>query len=142
MVDAMANTPPPPRPSHGPPPPSTPGDGGVEVLGATRAPLSDLYHLFLRLSWPVALLLIALFWVATNALFAVVYMMEGGVAHMEPGSFADAFFFSVQTMGTIGYGNLYPESMTANILVPVQSVSSLVMFALVTGLIFAKFALS
>jgi inward rectifier potassium channel len=115
---------------------------GIRVIGDVRAPLRDFYHALLRHSWAVTFAVIAAAFLATNALFAVVYLLVGGVAHAAPGSFADAFFFSVQTMGTIGYGTLAPESMGANVVVVVESIWSLFLTALATGLVFAKFSRS
>jgi inward rectifier potassium channel len=115
---------------------------GIRVLGDERAPLRDFYHALLRLPWRVTVLAISGVFLAVNALFAVAYLVVGGVAHGVPGSFGDAFFFSVQTFGTIGYGNLFPETMAANLLVVAESITSLTMTALATGLVFAKFSRS
>jgi inward rectifier potassium channel len=114
----------------------------VRVIGASRVPLRDVYHKFLRARWPVALGVIVAFYLALNAVFAVLYLRLGGVHQAAPGSFEDAFFFSVQTMGTIGYGAMYPESRAANVLVVMESVTGLVVTAVVTGLVFSKFSLS
>jgi inward rectifier potassium channel len=115
---------------------------GIRVLGDQSAPLRDFYHALLRLPWRVTVLAISGVFLVVNALFAVAYLLVGGVAHGAPGSFGDAFFFSVQTMGTIGYGNLYPESLGANLLVVAESITSLTLTALATGLVFAKFSRS
>ena len=67
--------------------------------------------------------------------------MPGGIANARPGSFADAFFFSVQTMATIGYGNMSPESRSSPIWSsPRRRSSACSSFALTTGLIFARFS--
>lgn len=83
--------------------------------------------------------IVAMF-LALNAVFATLYLLEGGIKHARPGSFSDAFYFSVQTMGTIGYGDMYPMSPAANALVVTEAVVSLIMTALVTGLVFSKFS--
>ncbi|APR77844.1 Kef-type K+ transport system, Putative NAD-binding component [Minicystis rosea] len=118
-----------------------PTDDEVRVLGAPPTPLRDAYHTFLHARWPFALGAIVIAYLIINAIFAGLYLRVGGVAHAQPGSFADAFYFSVQTMGTIGYGTMFPESSAANVLVVVESVTSLITTALATGLIFAKFSL-
>ena len=69
-------------------------------------------------------------------------MAIGGVAHARPHVFSDAFYFSVQTMGTIGYGAMYPETRAANLLVVMESVTGLLVTAVATGLVFAKFSLA
>jgi inward rectifier potassium channel len=117
-------------------------DTGVDVVNLPRASLSyDLYHRSLRASWTATLLGIGVMVVLVNLIFATLYWMTDGISGARPGSFADAFFFSVETLGTIGYGNFYPKSMTANVLVTVESVVGLLVFAISTGLIFAKFSI-
>ncbi|MEN0064442.1 MAG: ion channel [Myxococcota bacterium] len=112
----------------------------VRVVNAPANPwLQDVYFLFLTLSWPAALSLIAFGWLFTNALFAVAYMMVGGIAQVERGSFLDAFHFSVQTFQTIGYGAMSPVGFWANLLVDLEAMTALVLTALATGLMFAKF---
>jgi inward rectifier potassium channel len=89
----------------------------------------------------VTLSFIAAMVLAVNLLFALAYVIAGGIANAEHGSFADAFFFSVQTMGTVGYGNMYPQSRAANLIVTAETVAALVVAALSTGLVFTKFSI-
>jgi len=117
-------------------------DYSIRVLGDRRKLLRDFYHALLRGPWWVTIAAISGVFLAANAVFALGYVVTGGVAHAAPGSFRDAFFFSVQTMGTIGYGALYPESPLANTLVVAEGITSLTLTALATGLIFAKFSRS
>jgi inward rectifier potassium channel len=112
----------------------------IRVMGGARHGLRDLYHGLLRVPWWAALTVIVGVYLALNVVFAAIYLEVGGVAHAAPGSFADAFFFSVQTMGTIGYGSMYPESRGANVVVVAESVAGLVATALATGLVFARFS--
>jgi len=112
----------------------------IHVIGGTRSLSRDWYHAFLRASWWAALGAILACYLALNSAFALLYLAVGGVANAAPGSFADAFFFSVETMGTIGYGSLYPASRAANLVMVAESMSSLVFFALATGLVFARFS--
>ncbi|HEY6461957.1 MAG TPA: ion channel [Polyangiaceae bacterium] len=114
----------------------------VTVLGAPRTSLRDFYHLFLRAPWSGALGAIVVSYLGLNALFALAYLWVGGVATAHAHSFWDAFCFSVQTMGTIGYGAMYPTSVAANVVMIVESVTSLVVTAVATGLVFAKFSRS
>jgi inward rectifier potassium channel len=110
------------------------------VVGRRRWGLRDAYHFLLRAYWWVDVSLIAAAFLGANLIFACAYLVLGGVANARPGSFADAFFFSVQTMGTIGYGEMYPVSLAANLLVTCEAVLGLVLTALATGLVFAKFS--
>jgi len=112
----------------------------ITLQGLQRNPFHDAYHYLVNASWPGVLLLIAGSFAAANALFALAYMALGGIANARPGSFPDAFFFSVQTMATIGYGVMTPQSGAANLLVTLQALAGGIGLALMTGLVFAKFS--
>ena len=111
-------------------------DYQIKIVNDRVRPLRDFYPGLLRLNWPTTCAVIALGFLGVNALFALGFVEVGGIAHARPGAFADAFYFSVQTMGTIGYGAMYPDSTGANLLVVFEAVSSLLLTALVTGLVF------
>jgi inward rectifier potassium channel len=127
------------RPIHLRPPGA---DYSIIIRGDERSPLRDFYHSLLRRPWWVTIATISGAFVVANALFAGAYLVTGGIAHAGSASFTNAFFFSVQTMGTIGYGAMYPESPAANLMVVIESIVSLLMTALSTGLVFAKFSRS
>ncbi len=86
------------------------------------------------------LLCVGAAFVVTNLLFALGYVVVGGVENARPGSFTDAFFFSVQTLSTIGYGVMVPHSNAANTLMTVQALAGGFGLALMTGLVFTKFS--
>jgi inward rectifier potassium channel len=112
-----------------------------EGSGAHGRYLGDLYHFLLVSSWSRLLTLLGLLYVGSNCLFAIAYLVaDNSIQGGRPGSFADAFFFSVQTMATIGYGSLLPRTLWANILVTIESLVGLLGLAVLTGLIFAKFS--
>ncbi|HLX81965.1 MAG TPA: ion channel [Burkholderiales bacterium] len=117
-------------------------DYEIRIVGQKRTPLRDFYHALLRLPWWATISAISGAFLAANAVFALAYLIVGGVEHAAPGSFADAFFFSVQTMGTIGYGAMYPGSTAANAVVVVESIVSLLLTAISTGIVFAKLSRS
>jgi inward rectifier potassium channel len=117
-------------------------DYEIVVVGDQRSPLRDFYHSLLQRPWRVTIATITAVFLVANALFALGYLATDGVAHAQRASFADAFFFSVQTMGTIGYGAMFPQSRAANLLVVAESITSLLLTALSTGLVFAKFSRS
>jgi inward rectifier potassium channel len=102
--------------------------------------LRDLSHMMLSLTWPVTLAVILGAYLLLNTLFALGFVATGGVANAAAGSFKDAFFFSVQTMATIGYGAMYPSSDGAQVLVAIESMVSLVFTAIATGLVFVRFS--
>jgi inward rectifier potassium channel len=113
----------------------------VERLGLSRTYLADLYHVFVTASWSKLFLTLGLLFVVSNVAFAGAYLLGGDcIRGARPGSFLDAFFFSVQTMATIGYGHMTPATLWADVLVTMQAFVGLVGTAVSTGLIFAKFA--
>jgi inward rectifier potassium channel len=76
-----------------------------------------------------------------NLAFAILYAADrGGISNARPGNFADAFFFSVQTLGTLGYGVMAPRTLYTNILVTAESFAGILIIALFAGMIFARFS--
>ena len=103
------------------------------------------YLFALSIPWPAFLALIAGSYLAINLVFAGLYLLDpaglGGTAGPRT-SFAEAFFFSVQTLGSIGYGVLHPRGITTHLLVTLESFSGLLVVAITTGLVFTRFARS
>jgi inward rectifier potassium channel len=112
----------------------------IHVIGAPGFSGGDLYHVLLRVHWWVAFAIIVITYLSLNVVFACLYVAVGGVANANAHSLLDAFFFSVQTMGTIGYGSMYPVGTGAQFLVVAESVVGLLVTALATGLVFARFS--
>ncbi len=109
-------------------------------VGQPSAPFRDLYAFVLRARWPVVVGLAAVAFLSVNAMFAFLYwLVPGSIANAEP-SFLEAFYFSVQTFGAIGYGFMYSEGLFGNSLVVVESFVSLLFIAVLTGIVFGKFA--
>ena len=115
-----------------------------EGLGwlATLAP----YHLLLSISWAGFLAFVALMYLVLNLVFALLFLacgpdaLAGPGSHMLGGRFSQAFFFSIQTFATIGYGQIGPNGLAANVLVTIEALVGLMYQALATGLLFARFA--
>ena len=107
---------------------------------------SDLYHYLLSISWPRFFILIVAIYFLANLFFAVLYFACGAEAldgvHKTSSlaRFADSFFFSVQTLATIGYGRISPVGLLSNILVAVQAFLGMLTLAIVTGLLYARFS--
>ena len=120
---------------------SAPGSQTIKRIGGRAHPLSDFYHTLMRASWPVTFAVILGAFVGLNVLYALVYMLLGaGIDGARPGSFEDAFFFSVQTLATIGYGKMSPVSRVAHLIVTFEAFTGMLFTALTTGLLFAKFS--
>lgn len=107
------------------------------------------YHALLAMGWGRFLALVAAFYLVVNAVFAVAYVTAGPGALIGPGFnelsrsaslFLRAYFFSVETFGTIGYGHVSPNGLAANILITVESFIGLLSAALTAGLVFARFS--
>ena len=117
--------------------------GRLEFLkvNATRWEWRDVYHWVLSLSWPRFVLLVLGFYFVVNLLFATLYRINDGcIAEMPPGSFADAFFFSVETFATVGYGHMHPADFYGHVIVTVEIISGMFWMALMTGVIFVRFS--
>ena len=112
----------------------------IHVIGTPALGLRDLYHALLRVPWWAAFAVIVGSYLGLNLIFAMLYLWTGGVANARAGSLSDVFFFSVETMGTVGYGTMYPATTAANVLMVAESVTGLLVTALATGLVFVRFS--
>ena len=101
----------------------------------------DSYHWVLSLSWPRFALFLLGSYIVINLLFALLYILGGNcIADMTPGSFPEAFFFSVETLATVGYGHNYPATVYGHIVVTIEIFLGMIWLAVITGLIFVRFA--
>jgi inward rectifier potassium channel len=116
--------------------------GQIEFLKVnTEWEWRDTYQWLLALSWPQFIAFVGGVYIALNLLFAALYAFGGDcVAGMTRGSFLDAFFFSVQTLATVGYGHMYPSSLYGHIVTTVELMGGLFLLAVMTGLIFVRFS--
>ncbi len=105
----------------------------------------DLYHRLLRVRPSRFLGLLGLGFLGVNLVFTLAYVACGSESLEGAGAsghslFFDAFFFSVQTVSTIGYGKITPVGLAANLVVTVEAFTGLLGMALATGLLFARFS--
>jgi inward rectifier potassium channel len=97
--------------------------------------------LILNLSWPGFAGLVFGIYFLINVAFASLYMLNPhAVAEMRPGSFFDAFFFSVETLATVGYGHMYPDSFYGHLIAMLEIMVGMFGLAVITGLIFVRFS--
>ena len=102
----------------------------------------DFYHRAVGMSWPRFLALLAAGFVLLNALFGLLYMVGvNTVQGARAGSFTDHFFFSVQTLATIGYGVMYPGTVYGHVLVTLEAMLGMLGIGIVAALAFARFSL-
>ncbi len=112
-----------------------------EGLGTWYSYWRDPYHLLLTVPWAGFFGVLVLLYIAANLLFAFIYMAGGDcIENATPGSFLDFFFFSVQTLASIGYGAMYPKTVYSNSIVTIEAMVGLQGIALITGLAFARFS--
>ena len=117
--------------------------GQIEFLklNTDRWEWRDAYQWLLGLTWTQFAGFVGAVYLSLNLLFAALYTIGGNcVAGMRPGSFLDAFFFSVQTVATVGYGNMSPANLYANILTTIEIMSGIFLVAVMAGLIFVRFS--
>ena len=112
----------------------------VTTIGQERS-WRDLYHVLLTMPWWAFFGLMALAFLVLNLFFAGLYLLDPkGIANARSGAFVDSFFFSVQTLGTLGYGVLAPQTLYTNLVVVAETFVGIVNASISTGLIFARFS--
>jgi inward rectifier potassium channel len=131
--------------SHTPIPIVYPRMGGTDAalpifLGHAKDSWRDGYHYLLTMPLWRFLGVMAAGYFALNAIFGLAYFLVGGVVGVRPGNYVDDFFFSVETMSTVGYGQLWPQSLAAHLVMALESFVGLLNVAIVTGLLFARFS--
>ncbi len=123
-------------------------DGTVNIrrkLGSNYG-VYDLYHSLIMMSWTRFLMIIIIYYFVTNCLFAVAYLLigiENFEGFRKSDSFGDfwyMFFFSAQTLTTVGYGHIHPVSFAGNLLSSFEAMMGLLGFAFATSILYARFA--
>ena len=117
--------------------------GQVEFLklNLEKREWRDTYQRLLALTWPEFAALIAGVYIVINLVFAEFYALGGkSIAGITPGSYFDAFFFSVQTLATVGYGHWYPQNLYGHVVTTVEIITGMFGLAVMTGLIFVRFS--
>ena len=121
------------------------GSFNVKLGGLPFMQTIHLYHSLLTMSWWKFYLTITTVYIFINALFALVFVfagvpIDGATSVTIYGRFLEAFFFSVQTFTTVGYGRLSPMGVLGNIMASFDAFVGLISFAIATGLLFARFS--
>ncbi|MGN6084134.1 ion channel [Trinickia sp.] len=117
------------------------GTGTVVTHGMPDRARLDLYHRALTARWPVFFGSMGAFFVLLNAFFAVLYSLgHAPIANQSPEGFLGAFFFSVETLATVGYGDMHPQTVYAHAIATLEIFTGMSSIALATGLIFVRFS--
>jgi len=114
------------------------GPTRVTKIGAGGFRWGDGYHAILAASWPVFFGAAIFVYLAVNFVFAIAYYFGGGVANAT--TFLDYFFFSIQTLATVGYGNMSPASLYAHWVATAEIITGILTIAIITSLVFARFS--
>ncbi len=117
------------------------GDTQVLMHGRRQSKLRDPYHLVLTLTWPEFFGVLVLAFVLVNLIFGTLYwLLPGSVANAHESRFFDYFFFSIETLATVGYGVMSPASFAGHVVASFEILTGMVSIALITGLVFARFS--
>jgi inward rectifier potassium channel len=118
------------------------GAPGRRVRAPGRpSPWRDPYHLVLSLTWPQFFAALVIAFVLVNLFFGALYwLFPGSVANARADAFPDFFFFSVETLATVGYGVMSPATLPGHVVASVEILTGMVGVALTTGLVFARFS--
>ncbi len=117
------------------------GSYEYEKKGVSRFDLRDPYHLAVTLTWPQFLAALLALYLAANLVFATLFwLVPGSVANAQPRSFGDAFFFSMETLATVGYGEMHPATPYGRVVAGSEIVCGLAFTAILTGLTFVRFS--
>ncbi len=109
--------------------------------GARKYDWRDPYHMALSLSWPRFICLFVALDLAINIIFALAYLAQpGAIANARPGSLADAFFFSLETLATVGYGVMAPANLYGHVVSSIEIICGMAFMAIMTGLVFVRFS--
>jgi inward rectifier potassium channel len=111
------------------------------IVGGSRTVFADLYHTSLSTSWPQFMLAVASIFAITNLIFALLYWSGGDViANTNGGSLLMLFFFSVEALSTVGFGDMHPMTTYGHTVASVENFFGLLFVAVTTGLMFTRFA--
>lgn len=102
----------------------------------------DVYRWLLGLRWHQFAGFVSVIYVALNLVFAVFYSLDSNSIAGTTMSqwFLDCFFFSVQTLATVGYGHIYPQDVYGHIVSTAEIMTGVFLLAVMTGLIFVRFS--
>ncbi len=109
--------------------------------GLPRRRWQDLYHVYMTISWPRLFASFAAFLTVFNLLFAGIYSLRAaGIAHLNPPGFWGCFFFSVETLATVGYGDMHPQTLFTHVVSSVEIFTGVMSLAVIAGMMFARFS--
>src|SRR4029077_8528113 len=113
----------------------------ILTQGLPRRFWQDLYHMSMTISWPVLFGVLAVLFFTANGLFGLLYALgPGSIANLNPPGYLGAFFFSIETSATVGFGDMHPQTLYGHIIASIEIFVSVLSIALTTGVMFARFS--
>jgi inward rectifier potassium channel len=110
-------------------------------IGAQRYDFADPYHLALTVRWPTFVLGVFALYALITSLFAALYLAQPGcISGARTGSISDMLFFSIETLATVGYGEMAPASLYGHLVSSAEIITGMAFLAIMTGLIFVRFS--
>jgi inward rectifier potassium channel len=117
------------------------GDRDIVTYGLRTQFWQDIYYYTMTLSWPVFFACFALLFISVNLVFATLYMLgQNAIGNLLPDNFLGAFFFSVETLATVGYGDMHPQTVYGHTIATLEIFVGMSGIALITGVMFARFS--
>ncbi|MES2205711.1 MAG: ion channel [Pseudomonadota bacterium] len=117
------------------------GDKKYITYGLPRGYWQDIYHLAMTVSWLQFWIAAAFIFIIINSLFASLYLLgPHSIANIFPKNFWGAFFFSVETFATVGYGDMHPQTMYGHFIATLETFFGMMNTALIAGLMFSRFS--
>jgi inward rectifier potassium channel len=117
------------------------GHREIETLGLDQGFWSDLYHRSMSVYWPVFFGCAALIFIILNAVFALLYALGSDpIANSSENGALGLFYFSIETLATVGYGDMHPQTNYGHLVATVEIFTGMCLLAVLTGLVFARFS--
>jgi inward rectifier potassium channel len=117
------------------------GHREIETLGLDQGFWSDLYHRSMTVYWPVFFGCAALIFIILNAVFALLYALGSDpIANSSENGALGLFYFSIETLATVGYGDMHPQTNYGHLVATVEIFTGMCLLAVLTGLVFARFS--
>jgi len=117
------------------------GDRDIETRGLADGFWTDLYHRSMTVYWPVFFGTAAAIFVLLNALFGFLYWLgDQPIANVTPDLPLSLFYFSIETLATVGYGDMHPQTDYGHFIATIEIFTGMCFLAVMTGLIFARFS--
>jgi inward rectifier potassium channel len=117
------------------------GERYIETRGLADGFWTDLYHRSLTVNWPIFFASAATIFISLNAFFAFLFWLgRDPIANVSPDLPLSLFYFSIETLATVGYGDMHPQTNYGHLVATIEIFTGMSFLAVMTGLIFARFS--